>query len=41
MHANQWFELLTTIKGTVDDRRQNSRTNKDNRSKISNLNSLS
>ena len=22
MHANLWFELLTTIKGTVDDRRQ-------------------
>ena len=22
MHANQWFELLTTIKGAMDDRRQ-------------------
>ena len=22
MRANQWFELLTTIEGAVDDRRQ-------------------
>ena len=22
MHANQWFELLNTIEGAVDERRQ-------------------
>ena len=29
MHANQWFELLTTIKGAVHARRQKQGTSQD------------